>query len=131
MFAIADSASIRCARVMRGTASIASTVTLRAASRSSSSLFCAGQMKLISVAPGFRRSTSCLPPAGADRLPHLEHDVRLGVERRRVRRDGRARLDVGASANVAASPAPASTTTSRPSLRIFWTVSGAAATRDS
>ncbi len=63
MLAIADSASIRCARVMRGTASIASTVTLRAASRSSSSLFCAGQTKLISVAPSFSSSTSCLPPA--------------------------------------------------------------------
>ena len=58
MFAIADSASMRCARVMRGIASIASTVALRAASFSTRSLFCAGQMKPISIAPGFRRSAS-------------------------------------------------------------------------
>ncbi len=31
-----------------------------------------------------------------DRLPHLQHHVRLGVERLCVRRDGGARLDVGA-----------------------------------
>ena len=69
---------------MRGTASIASTVTLRAASRSSSSLFCAGQMKLISVAPAFSRSASWPPPGRADRLPHLEHDVGLGAHAARV-----------------------------------------------
>ena len=73
MFAIADSASSFCARVMRGTASIASTVSLRAASRSTSALFCAGQMKLISVAARLSRSASCSPPA-APRLPHLQDD---------------------------------------------------------
>ena len=65
MFAIADSASSFCARVMRGTASIANTVSLCAASRSSSGLFCAGQMKLISVAPGLSRSASLPPPGRA------------------------------------------------------------------
>ena len=59
MFAIADSASSFCARVMRGTASIANTVTLRAASRSTSALFCAGQMKLMRIVPGLSRSASC------------------------------------------------------------------------
>ena len=58
MLAIEDSASIFWARVMRGTWSIASTVTLRAASRSTRSLFLPGQRKLMSTAPGFSRSTS-------------------------------------------------------------------------
>ena len=49
MLAIEDSASIFCAREMRGTLSIASTVALRAASCCISSGFCAGQMKLTSV----------------------------------------------------------------------------------
>ena len=65
MFAIADSASSFWARVMRGTASIANTVTLRAASLSTSALFCAGQMKLIRIAPGFSRSASWAPPGRA------------------------------------------------------------------
>ena len=85
---------------MRGTASIASTVTLRAASRSISSLFCAGQMKLISVAPGFSRSASCAAARPRDRLPHLEDDVRLGVDAVRVGDDRRARLDVGGVGEV-------------------------------
>ncbi len=59
MFAMADSASMRCARVMRGMASMASTVTLRAAMRSMRSLFWAGQKKLMSAAPGLMKSDSC------------------------------------------------------------------------
>ena len=62
MFAIADSASMRWARVMRGIASMASTVTLRVARRWTSSLFWAGQMKPIRVAPGLMRSASWPPP---------------------------------------------------------------------
>jgi len=50
MFAIELRASI-CARLMRGTASIANTVALRPASLSSKSGFWAGQMKLIRVPP--------------------------------------------------------------------------------
>src|SRR5688572_23610927 len=51
MLAIEESASSFCAREMRGTLSIASTVALRAASASISCGFCAGQMKLTRVAP--------------------------------------------------------------------------------
>jgi hypothetical protein len=53
------SESIFCAREsVRGRQSMASTVTLRAASCCKSSGFCAGQMKLISVVPGFIRAIS-------------------------------------------------------------------------
>jgi hypothetical protein len=45
MLAIEESASSFCAREMRGTLSIASTVTFLAASACRSSGFCAGQMK--------------------------------------------------------------------------------------
>ena len=58
MLAIALSASIFWARVMRGTQSIAKTVAVRAVSLSSSSLFWAGQMKPTSTAPFFSRSGS-------------------------------------------------------------------------
>jgi hypothetical protein len=53
------SASIFCARLsMRGSESMASTVTLRAARLCISSGFCAGQMKLIRVWPWRMRPTS-------------------------------------------------------------------------
>jgi hypothetical protein len=58
MLAIELSASSFCAREMRGTLSMASTVALRAASCCSSSGFCAGQMKLTSVVPSRSRPTS-------------------------------------------------------------------------
>ena len=58
MFDIELSASSFCARVMRGTASIAIDVACFAFSRSMMSLFLAGQRKEMSVAPGFNRSTS-------------------------------------------------------------------------
>ena len=58
MLAIDDSASSFCAREMRGTLSIASTVAFRAASCCSRSGFCAGQMKLTSVPPSRSRPTS-------------------------------------------------------------------------
>jgi len=64
MPAMEVSASIFCARDnKRGTASIASTVALRAASAFISSGFCAGQMKLISVAPSFSLATSSVDGA--------------------------------------------------------------------
>ena len=49
MLAIEESASSFCAREMRGTLSIASTVAFFAASCFRSSGFCAGQMKLTKV----------------------------------------------------------------------------------
>ena len=59
MPAMEVSASIFCARdSCRGRLSMASTVTLRAASCCISSGFCAGQMKLISVLPARIRPTS-------------------------------------------------------------------------
>jgi hypothetical protein len=58
MLAIEESASSFCAREMRGTLSIASTVAFRAASSRSSSGFCAGQMKLTSVCPSRIACTS-------------------------------------------------------------------------
>ena len=58
MFAIDDSASIFCARVMRGIWSIAMAWTFRAARRSMSALFFTGHRKLMSMEPGFSRSAS-------------------------------------------------------------------------
>ncbi len=51
MLAIDDSASIFCARLMRGTMSMATTVAPRSATSFRSASFCAGQKKLISVWP--------------------------------------------------------------------------------
>ena len=61
MLDIEDSASIFCAREMRGTASMASTVAPRAATCSSNARFCAGQKKLMRVLPVVSRSASCSP----------------------------------------------------------------------
>ena len=58
MLAIDESASSFCAREMRGTLSIASTVALRAASDCIRSGFCAGQMKLTSMPPSRSSATS-------------------------------------------------------------------------
>ena len=63
MLAIDESASSFCAREMRGTLSIASTVAFLAASCCRSSGFCAGQMKLTSVPPSRSSATSSLPGA--------------------------------------------------------------------
>ena len=63
MFAIELSTSIDCAREIRGTASIASTVIGRAASASTRSGFSAGLIRLISVAPSRSRPISSV--AGA------------------------------------------------------------------
>jgi hypothetical protein len=59
MFAIEESASSFCAREMRGTLSIASTVTFSPASAAEIG-FCAGQMKLTSVPPSRSSATSSL-----------------------------------------------------------------------
>lgn len=64
MFAIEESASIFCARVMRGTWSIASTVSFFSAILARSGSFCAGQRKLTRVCPSLVRSSSSLPSAG-------------------------------------------------------------------
>ena len=61
MLAIEESASSFCAREMRGTLSIASTVAFLAASCCRRSGFCAGQMKLTSVPPSRSSPTSSLP----------------------------------------------------------------------
>ena len=63
MFAIELSASTFCAREMRGTLSIAMTVAPVAVSCSSSSGFCAGHRKLISVWSA--RSNEASSPSGA------------------------------------------------------------------
>ena len=64
MPAMEVSASIFCARLSwRGSASMASTVALRAASACMSSGFWAGQMKLTSVVPSRIRGTSSMPGA--------------------------------------------------------------------
>ena len=65
MFAIDDSASIFCARVMRGTWSIAIAVAFAAAIFSTSSLFFPGHKKLINVAPGRSSSASWTLASGA------------------------------------------------------------------
>ena len=126
MFAIADRASMRCARVMRGTASIASTVSLRAAIRSMSALFCAGQKKPISAAPGFIMSTSAGAGGRTFRIRSASAHRAAAVGAMRAPASAKS-----SSGKPAAVPAPVSMMTSRPSLRSFWTVSGEAATRRS
>src|SRR3569832_603543 len=126
MFAIADSASMRWARVMRGTASMASTVALRAARRSISGLFCAGQKNPTSTAPGFTMSAS----AGVGgRTFRIRSDAAYSD-----RAPGTMRAPAWmntSSGKPDSTPAPASTSTSKPSLRRHCTVSGEAATRRS
>ena len=73
MLAIEESASIFCAREMRGTLSIARTVTFFAARLCSRSGFCAGQMKLTRIWPSRMR----LHFLGVGRA-HLEDDVGAG-----------------------------------------------------
>ena len=58
MFAIADSVSIFCARVIRGTLSIAKTVAFFLARRSTTSRFCPGQINPTSQPPSRSRSAS-------------------------------------------------------------------------
>ena len=58
MLAMLERASSFCAREMRGTLSMASTVALRAASACMSSGFCAGHTNDTNVLPGFMSVTS-------------------------------------------------------------------------
>ncbi len=76
MFAIELSASSFCARDMRGTQSIASTVALRALRRFIRSGFCAGQTKQIS-SRAFAQQFGFVnaEPHVRLRRAHFEHDV--------------------------------------------------------
>ena len=128
---MALSASIFCARVMRGMASMASTVALRSARWDTSSLLWPGQMKEMRAPPSFMRSASCLPSVRS-----------MGARTLRIRSASAYRVAASGttvaptsayvpSMNCAPSPAPASTSTSRPSLSIRLTMVGVAATRRS
>ncbi len=75
MLAIDESASSFCAREMRGTLSIASTVAFLAASCCSSSGFCAGQMKLTSVPPSRSSATSsAVGPRTLNTMSDIAHN---------------------------------------------------------
>jgi len=124
MLAIELSASSFCAREMRGTLSIASTVTWRAASCCSSSGFCAGQMKLTSVLPGRSRFTSSA--FGPRTLKMMSDDDHSAVALSTTSAPAARKTS---SATFAASPAPVSTRTAKPSLISFSTTSGTVATR--
>ena len=105
MLAIDDSASSFCAREMRGTLSIASTVAFVAASCCISSGFCAGQMKLTSVCPRASAPTSAV--LGARTLKTMSALAQIVAS---------ATISAPAaryvsSAKFAASPAPDSTAT--------------------
>jgi hypothetical protein len=64
MFACEDSESIVCARLMRGTRSIASVLTLRSASCRTASRFLCDHMCVIKIAPGLNKLASWTPSAG-------------------------------------------------------------------
>ena len=104
MFAIDDSTSSDCAREMRGTASIASTVMGRAASFSTSSGFSAGEIRLISVAPS--RSAAISASDGALTLRTMSADSACSGSPISAPASTYA-----ASAKLEAAPAPDSTTT--------------------
>ena len=100
-FAVALSASIFWARVMRGTQSMPSTVALRAASISTTGLLMAGQMNEMSVAPSLSRSASCLPSGRSVGVRTLR--MMSASSAQRVRFDhARAELGVGAVEEVGA-----------------------------
>src|SRR5919197_920166 len=111
MFAIDESASSFCAREMRGTLSIASTVAFFAASASMSSGCCAGQMKLTSVAPS--RSITTSSTSGGRTLKTMSAVTH----------------SCSGSGMIAASPAPDCTATRKPSFASRSTTSGTVATR--
>ena len=123
MFAIEDSASSFCAREMRGTLSIASTVAFLPARACISSGFCAGQMKLTRVAPWRRRATS--PVLGARTL----NTMSALSQRRAASVTCAPAARYASSGKFAASPAPDSTATANPSFTSLSTTSGTVATR--
>ena len=124
MLAIDDSASSFCAREIRGTLSIASTVAFLAASCCRSSGFCAGQMKLTSVPPSRSRPTSS--PFGARTLKTMSD---VAQSRALSATTSAPAVRYASSLIWAASPAPASTATLNPCLISFSTTSGTVATR--
>src|SRR5439155_15862051 len=121
MPAMEVNASIFWARLsVRGSESMASTVTLRAARLCISSGFCAGQMKLTSACP------SCISPTSAG----------LGARTLKMMSAFQGSETISAPAaryasseKLAASPAPDCTATRKPSLISFSTTSGTLATR--
>ena len=121
------STSIFWARLMRGTWSSASALTLRAARALSRSAFWAGKTRQISSDASCRRSTSLRPSTS------------LGPRTLSTTSAPQAASPVGSISAPAATnassekraprPAPASTTTEKPRLINFLTLSGDAATR--
>ena len=111
MLAIELSTSIDCAREMRGTASIASTVIGRWASASTRSGLSAGAMRPTSVAP-----SASFRSRRRGRVD-LEHDA--AAPRLVAGDDGGAASTYASSVNDDCAPAPDSTTTSYPSS-INW-----------
>src|SRR4051812_16386005 len=124
MLAIDESASSFCAREMRGTLSIASTVTCLAASSCSSCGFCAGQMKLTRTWPARIDLTSSA--LGARTLKTMSApDQTDGAS-------GTTFAPAAAYASsemLAAAPAPDWTITLKPSFCSFAITSGTVATR--
>src|SRR3954468_24843973 len=124
MFAMEESASSFCARDMRGTLSIASTVARRAARSRSRSGFCAGQRKLTSVWPSrIMRTSSAFGARTLKTMSAPDHTAAAS---------GTTVAPAAAYASsemLAASPAPAWTITVKPSFASFGTTSGTVATR--
>src|SRR5262245_16980819 len=124
MFAMDESASSFCAREMRGTLSIASTVVFFSANRFMRSGFCAGQMKETSVAPGRMSPTSSGEGA---RTLKTTSDLAHSDAASAAMSAPAARYV--SSSKFAAAPAPLWTVTAKPSPISFWTTSGTVATR--
>src|SRR5665647_3590395 len=115
---------------MRGTLSMARAVTFFAASRCNNSGFCAGQIKLIRQVPSCIRSTSSTPSSGcfsgartlrtiseADHSAFASATISTPASR------------YSSSEKFAATPAPVSTITSKPSFLRRSATSGVVATR--
>ena len=124
MFAIELNASRACALDKRGTLSIASTLILRALSAAISASFCAGQIKLTSVAPSLSSGISLSSGAFTFRMISACHTVAVSTSSAPA-------CSKAWSAKLACSPAPRSIITSKPSFFSLPTVSGVAATRRS
>ena len=105
MFAIDDNTSSDCAREIRGTASMASTVIGREDNSSTSSGFSAGEIRPIRVAPSRRAAISAL--SGAFTLNTTSADQTSSADPTSAPASVNA-----ASEKLDAVPAPASTTTS-------------------
>ena len=116
-----ESASIGCARVIRGTDSSANAVTPRAASASTPAWSESGSRKAISSWPERSRSRSSADGLRTLTTPSASHGS-PSVAPASV---------YASSGNDAASPAPCSTTSSNPAAASFPTVSGTSATRRS